>query len=217
MHSLAGDEGTREAVLEIHQLVKWMVPVVVQNQRRGLCVWDGSNCRTVVESKAFKDSLVREYARADGAGRLFCMVLNRSYPRDVVRASHLWKHCTGGRGLEAFGIDPGQLDHWRNGLLLARGLEMAFDRLEVCFRYNPFTQKLLLLVLDPGLQNKVVHPSKSLTFGQIDGWALQHPKENFPFRRILAFHARCAIDHARNRKWVKPDEFDDWQEYMNTS
>ncbi|CAF4293467.1 unnamed protein product [Rotaria socialis] len=108
------------------------------------------------------------------------MVLNAYFNRDVVRASHIWNYCKQGTGLTEFGL-----------------------------RYND-------LNCDDGLMNSMILDKNDLKlyknytqFKDIDGKALSLPKNVYPFRRLLNWHARCAHEYAKTKKWISTsDNFD---------
>jgi hypothetical protein len=71
-------------------------------------------------------------------------------------------------------------------------------------------------VLDPGLRNQVVHPS-SKTFDDIDNAILHCPKDNFPYRRLLSFHAKLSFTSALDNGWIDQDTFHAFKDYSNVS
>ena len=80
-----------------------------------------------------------------------CMVSGEVLPKPVVTASHIWKYATHGYGLEEFGLRLADLNSPRNGLLLAAGIEAAFDSKRVAFSYNLLTDRFKFHVLDSRL------------------------------------------------------------------
>jgi len=182
---------------------------VQSSKRRQLDPWTATN-RTPEESDEFKQRLVEYYQRQDPVtgGNLFCMVLNRSYPRAQVKAAHIWKWVLRGKGLDAFGLTFDDASDVRNGMLLAKDLEEAFDLKRVCFRTD-MNHDLILQVLDPSLNNKVVFPSTQKTFANINGNKLQVPVGKLPpFRRLLNWHAKLSYEEALARKWILKADFD---------
>jgi hypothetical protein len=136
-------------------------------------------------------------------------------PRYFVRASHIWKFCTGGEGLSEFCIDEGQINSERNGLLLAEGIELAFDEKRIAFFYNFLHDRFELCVLDGGLldqpivtlddrgRQELIRAAQGLqkaddvaipTFREIEGHILECPEGHVPFRRLLAWHYRCSVN-----------------------
>eukprot|EP01138_Halocafeteria_seosinensis_P014322 gb/GECG01014622.1/.p1 GENE.gb/GECG01014622.1/~~gb/GECG01014622.1/.p1 ORF type:complete len:147 (+),score=10.53 gb/GECG01014622.1/:1-441(+) len=68
-----------------------------QNKLYRLDVWAPSK-RNRDDQKSFKDSLIKFYQRAAGGDKLRCQLVNRPYPATMVRAAHIWKAATHGRG-----------------------------------------------------------------------------------------------------------------------
>jgi hypothetical protein len=126
-----------------------------QTRRKRLNPWCSTN-RTVTEQSWFKESLLTHYSRTapateDKKPQVRCMVSDVVLPRPVVIASHIWKHCTMGEGLNEFGLKPGDVESCRNGLLLAMEIERHFDVLRVAFSYNLLTDQFTFHVLDATL------------------------------------------------------------------
>jgi len=176
------------------------------HKRKRLDAWTPSK-KSKTEQKEFKEALIDYYQRADPnqPNNLFCMILNRSIQRDQVIASHIWKFATHGEGLEEFGLDKSDVSSPRNGLLLAKPIENAFDSKQVCFCYDPFNKKLKLEVLDPSIMEAVVYAQTK--FKDINGHYLHHPQDCNPFRRILSWHAKLAFELAKNRNWIDENKF----------
>jgi hypothetical protein len=185
-----------------------------------LDIWPGN--RTQIEQAEFKDQLIIKYECGyPNQNTIKCMVLNAFFRRDAVRASHIWKYSTHGTGLTEFGLRYGDLNSYRNGLLMYTSIEQAFDRKELCFVYNPFQGKLLLKVLhkdgDGIMESMILDKNdqklyKNYTqFKDIDGKPLNLPENIYPFRRLLNWHARCAHEYAKTKKWIpENDNFDDF-------
>lgn len=181
--------------------------------------WSESK-RTKGEQKEFRTDLINFYQREDpqNPNNLICMVLNQSLPKAAVIASHIWKSCTRGKGLDRFGLDATDLNSPRNGLLLAEPIEKAFDVLDVCFVYNTFNKCLTFHVLNPALLQIVVNPlDPNSTFGQLHGRPLQHPANAVPYRRILGLHAKAAFRDARTKRWISDTDYNQFQDYLELS
>src|SRR4051812_14629418 len=85
--------------------------------------------RSKSEHASFKSELIKFYGREDKKGRndkIRCMVVHKSYPRDKVIASHIWKFATHGEGLKEFNLMPKDINSVRNGMLLCDAIEKAF-------------------------------------------------------------------------------------------
>jgi len=176
------------------------------SRKRRLNPWDRDSKRTKVRDPLFKRRLVEFYdcKDKDDSSKLFCQVLGRSYGSENVIGSHIWKHETKGEGLDDFGIASTEIDSVRNGLILCKGIEEAFDCLRVCFLYDFTKQALVLHVADPCLMDQIIVPSSSRTFRQIDGHELRCPKDKLPYRRLLSWHAYCVLEKFNKLGDFKP-------------
>jgi hypothetical protein len=231
-----------------HRLLRFVAKRILERDVNELDIWtEGKRTRT--EQGAFKDALAAYYecAHADRPGELNCMVLGRFLRRDTVRAAHIWKFCTQGRGLEAFGLEESDLGSPRNGLLVAEAIEQAFDIKRLCLLWDPLGRRIVLHVLDPALKPEFVLPSElrssetqskppvtSLAgrhlagkardvrpneerFADIHGRPLLAPAGKYPFRRLLAFHARASFNRALRAKWISDDEFKQFHDFLRLS
>lgn len=201
---------------KFHQIFLTIVKEVMHQKRKRLDVWTPSK-RTLAEHQGFKETILDFYQRRDGHDQVYCMVLNRSYPRNQVRATHIWKASTFGDGLTEFGLKKEDVSSPQNGLLLAEGIEQAFNNKEVCFVWNPLQQHLQLLVLNPDLMNQCVFPSRSKTFRDIHNSRLHHPPGKLPFRRLISWHASRSYQYARNRNWIDDEAFEQFNDFSDLS
>ena len=149
-------------------------------------------------------SLQHEQARAP----IKCMLTQQLFPRSEVRAAHLFPKRCADIFHTTLGLSADKINHVRNGLLLCRSIEDAYDRQRVCFIYNPLDAKFYFRVLDPQLRERPAEPSQK-TFGELDRQALWLPDGKFPFRRVLALHAREALFHAKTEYGYSPDAEDE--------
>eukprot|EP01041_Mallomonas_annulata_P003710 gene3710-7375_t len=181
-------------------LTKYLTKEVVISHRLRMDIWSSSN-RTKVEQADFKEKLISYYRRGHPTkfSKIKCMVLDVFLPRETVIASHIWKFCTKGEGLTEFRLLPSDLGSPRNGLLLCQSIQKAFDSKKVCFLVDK------ICFLDIAIRQEKVHNDSKLTFENIDGWLLQHPIENIPFRRILDFHAKMSYENAIKKQWLPSD------------
>jgi len=203
------------------RMMAFMMKEAAIQRRSRLNVWS-SGRRTHVEQQDFKSALIEKYGRASAKGEDFlrCMILDVDIPRQNVIASHIWKFCTEGEGLDEFGLKSNDLSNFRNGFLLCESIEKAFDSKRVCFlvdRLRP--EEIFIKVLDPNLFKTVVNSDSPTTpketFFSIDGRKLQHPPGVFPFRRILDFHAKMSFRKAISKGWV--DESSTVTDFFNLS
>jgi len=181
-------------------------------------VWSEGK-RSKSEQAPFKDSLINTYQRAgplhsSGAQQVLCMVLNKPLVKSKVIASHLWKHAEAKR-ISILGLDEDDINDSRNGLLLAKIIEEAFDIKHVCFLYNPIQQTFTFRVLNPDLLTKRIYtPDPKIqgdhnypdTFASLNNQPLHLPNGVFPYKRVLGFHARCAFKFARRALWITDAE-----------
>ena len=197
--------------------LEFVVGEVVIQHRVRLDIWEDSK-RSKVEQADFKENLINYYQHQHPSdpNLLRCMVLDDFFPRNLVIASHIWKYSTNGRGLDEFGLLEENLSSARNGILMCRKIEEAFDIKRLCFLVDRInTNNLVLKVLDPILLSstspEVIPGYSPLTFRDVDGYSLKHPVKNIPFRRILDFHAKLSYKNAINLRWLAPNStFDDF-------
>ncbi len=214
--SAPSDKNFRKLIKILEVVAK---EVEVQHRLR-MDVWSESK-RSQHEQESFKTSLIQFYQRQDPSDdkRLRCMILNDFFPRQLVIASHIWKYCTRGRGLEEFGLNEEDLNSPRNGILMCKEIEQAFDTKRLCFLVNKIcSEALVVKVLDPALLDPATSPVvipgySTVKFCDIDGLPLRHPVGNLPFRRILNFHAKRSFQTAIKKKWLAADSrIDDYFE-----
>jgi len=203
---------------QVLKILEFIGKETVIQKRKRLDVWTPSK-RSMKEQADFKDKLIAFYKRDDpkDPNMLFCMVLNRGYPRVNIRAAHIWKHATHGEGLEEFQLDASDISSERNGFLLAEAIEGAFDSKQLCFLYNPLQQNLVCCVLDPSILENYVTPSTTTKFRDIDGKPLVHPPGCMPFRRLLSWHAQCSFNVALRRKWIDDTKFQTFKDFHSLS
>ena len=137
------------------------------------------------------------------------MIANEVFNYDELTSAHLVKHCTP-ELMTCYGLSPSEIDSPRNGILILKKIEESFDRLDVCFLYNGFDQKLRLKVLKPELLNCRIFPSSTTelrTFRDIDGAELMQPdSDTCPYRRILSMHVKYAYARALSLGWICDSE-----------
>ena len=101
-------------------------------------------------------------------------------------------------------------------------IERVFDHKQLCFINNPFIVYLHATILCINLKNIVIDDSqmrKNLNetkkFNDIYGNALILPKNIYPYRRLLNWHARCVYKIAKLKKWI--DENENFEDFLNLS
>jgi len=122
---------------------------------------------------------------------ILCQILNIPIPSEHVIGAHIWKFETKGEGLKTFGIPEKDINSVRNGLLLCKKVEEAFDCMRVCFVYDFLNKKFFLHVSDATLMNELVYDD--VTFEQIDNQPLR-VGSGMPFRRLLSWHAYLTLE-----------------------
>ena len=189
--------------------LEFVVKEVVIQHRMRMDNWTESK-RSKEEQETFKVDLLSFYQchHPSDPKLVRCMVLGDFFPRHLVIASHIWKHCTHGEGLDEFGLREIDLNNPRNGIWMCKEIEQAFDTKRLCFLIDRInTANLVIKVLDPVLLSPATSPvvisgHSTLKFCDIEGHSLQHPAGNLPFRRILDFHAKRSYQKAINRGWI---------------
>lgn len=146
------------------------------------------------------------------------MVTNEYYHPQLVIASHLWPNKQHGVGLDKFNLTINDTYNARNGILMLKDIEKAFDTKRLCFIYDPFQKKFIVRVLDPDIINTVIsNTDPSITFGNINDKILQHPSGKFPFPRILSHHAKCTFSHAQEKNWITAEQCISFKHYFELS
>ena len=200
-------------------LLRNLEPILDEIRRQRLQRLDPwrSNNRSVQEQADFKTALL-EFFQCDAGTDATrptakCMVSGEVFPRPVVIASHIWKHCTGGVGLEEFGLREIDIHSPRNGLLMAPEIEAAFDTKRVSFSFDLLTDAFTFRVLDDTLLDKRILnlndkktenaisgyemlPESIPTFKELDKTRMEWSPNACPFRRLLAWHYAMATLHA---------------------
>lgn len=167
------------------------------------------------------------------SSQLRCMLLNLTLPYASVVASHLLKREWDYMSRELANVDD--VEDVRNGLLLYKPLQWAFDTSRLVFVWDGSRDAFVAHVLDADiLQVRLAEKAKVLLglryrqqdeaivgevcFQDVHLKALTLPLGFTPWRRCLCFHAHMARDQAARRGWLDKQqfEFDDfWSEDLN--
>lgn len=215
-----------KALNELGETFYKILPEVNAVRRIASCPWLYDLSSASSQRKAsFRRGVIKYYSTSPAAGavdedekskreeqlsqprqeQVICLATGKSYDASLVRAAHIWKHSTKGKGMALyFGLSRDDVKNPRNGLLLLKVIEEAFDRMELCFLYNPLQRVIVTHILRPSLTKKKV--DEELTFADLHGRNLHLPPNVFPFRRILAHHARWAIHKALQHGWIQEEE-----------
>ncbi|DBB00070.1 TPA: hypothetical protein ACH3X1_013926 [Trebouxia sp. C0004] len=162
-------------------------------------------------------------------GKLVCMLTSEALPSKTVIAAHLYKSSWAVFVELALGFSD--IDDVRNGLLLWKPIEHAFDTAQMCFTYDTHSNSFVARVLNSALLTEKLSsygqrvmgaswaaPSSAramtLTFADIDKEALSFPLgcEVRPYRRVLCYQARLAQREAAKQGWIQIDFDDFWSE-----
>lgn len=211
------EEGVQQNKAAVDVLGEGLRQNEIRRMKKTLNCWRTNN-RTQVESSEFKRAVINYYQRAgnvNSSGDIVtarCMIADAVFNYDELTPAHLVKHCTP-ELMVCYGLPPSEIDSPRNGILILKKIEESFDRLDVCFLYDGFLQKLRLKVLRPELLNQRISPSSATelrTFRDIDGAELMQPNpDTRPYRRILSMHAKYAFARALSFHWIDNTELID--------
>ncbi|KAL7680627.1 putative HNH nuclease [Plasmopara halstedii] len=114
---------------------------------------------TSARSNHFKANLCATYDCNMGSGKLRCMLLDTALPSELVIASHLFRRKNEFLSKKLMGISD--IDDVRNGLLLFKPLEHAFDHFQISFIYDQGSNEFRLKIFDQS-----VRPQR--LFGKLD-------------------------------------------------
>ena len=100
--------------------------------------------RTRYQQDTFILKLVHFYQRQseNKPDSIRCMVLDIDVLPESIIAAHIWPASTNGCGLRRFNLDSNCLNDARNGLLLHKLIERAFDRKQICFVFDEINECL---------------------------------------------------------------------------
>jgi hypothetical protein len=167
----------------------------------------------------FKDDMISEYqCGSDDSNYIRCMVTGYFIQRHKVIASHLIP-LVSQASLKILGYNPAYKWNPKNGLLLYKSVDKAYENMEITFLLHSQSSIITIQVLyDDLLPRKVFDgltdcslfegyngknkPQKKrfrktimdLTFGDLNGRRLILPSMVFPSRRILTWVAQSAYD-----------------------
>jgi hypothetical protein len=157
------------------------------------------------------------------------MLLNIQLPYSNITGSHLLKREWAPYSMLLAGIDD--VNNMRNGLLLYKPLEWAFDTSRLTFIWDAKRKKLVAHILDESIMDVALSSKawellkqryrrdqrllQGRRFRDVHGVALKLPTGFMPWRRALCFQAHHARMEAERRMWKSPGEFtfeDFWSE-----
>ncbi|GIM08234.1 hypothetical protein Vretimale_12316 [Volvox reticuliferus] len=213
----------------IHQKMNFVAQLAIEEFKYTI-----GKCSGSCQAGDFKEELQDYYDNQPAEEEyryLRCMLLDVALPLAMVTGAHLFKYCW--RAKMNMILELSNINHPRNGLLLCKGLEHAFDDSRICFLCESNDEgvpKFILELLDLSLENTTLweymkgykltkykphqfqeddEPNVALlrTFGQLKGKALTFTNRKYPYKRCLAFQARQAVRRAREEGWLP----DNWQ------
>ena len=164
-------------------------------------VWEdhaSSTGRSSSKRKEFKRALIDRYFPKNESGQqeqVKCMLTSST---DNVAAAHLVPHSRA-CDLKRFNLSKGVINSAKNGLLLDKHVEEAFDELTITFLWNFLTNDFYCVVVDPELR-------KDPTKGQWHGKKLDFNGSKRPYRRILVEHAKKAFRTFSNHGIPKDEQ-----------
>ncbi len=224
-------------------LLARMLPLGVKMFQRTFRYSDSNLCS--IRSTAFKAQLLLADGRVARCATARCYVLDVELPRHLVIGAHVFKHEWAYLAKDVLDIDD--VDDVRNGLLLYRPLEWAFDTGRLVFVLD--AGALVLRVLDPAIRELSLHakaaqllckapeqqaaelatleskwrlPEARSTFGALHETRarLLPPAGVSPWRRCLCFHAHVARREAVRVGWIATEDdapFDDYWSWSEES
>ena len=178
--------------------------------------------RKSMESSVLKNRLAALQLESENApphGSLRCMLLDVLLPYAHVTGAHLLKREWADFSAEL--ADVTDIEDVRNGLLLYKPLEWAFDTSRLAFVWEPASGRFVAHLLDRSIAHQLlVTRAKELlkerfrenggdalalagrSFGDVHGTALMLPPGFSPLRRCLCFHAHLAREEALRKAWI---------------
>jgi hypothetical protein len=147
----------------------------------------------------YEDENETKLSTRTNANLVYCMVSGIGSVGDNIRAAHLVPAVSKPEILRQLSMRPSDVDDVRNGLLLARHIEAAYDKLEVSFVKNPLlTDGLILKIWNPELKGKLIFPDSNYKIGDFENAPLCLTFRNGktgahePFMRALSYQAYMA-------------------------
>ena len=106
------------------------------------------------------------------------------------------------------------LDDFRNVVLFAKNIEMAFDLQRVCFVKDQSTGEIILRILDPVVRVMPIFEGANEMIGDFEGAPMSFERKNVgPYTRVLSHHAALSRSVAMRNGWIpyeenKPKEYE---------
>jgi hypothetical protein len=223
---------SQQHLITSYDLLQLVLPNVLTNAPTSL---SGRN-------QDFKHNLCQFYGCYRRKQRwIQCMVLDIPFPKAVVTAAHLFRRSNEYLAFPLMQIQD--IDDPKNGMLMFKPLEYAFDHFQISFIAEGDRTSFKLKLFDQSIQNtllidfirdpnqrqvvmdaiSIANPKKrckfdlQTTFGHIDGKRVAFPSPSRPFNRCLNLQARLAYMIALKKgSFDASYQFDDfWSEGMS--
>lgn len=184
------------------RLLNLVVEEVNRTRKKRLNPWAKDSLHSIGSERdpKFRNNVIKYYRRESRSGtEVKCQILEEYITKEDAQSSiiaaHIWKAGTKGRDLDDFGLKTTDVNNPRNGMFLTKGIEVAFDKQQVCFLYNFLEKKLYLWVADESIKTEVIEGSKpEKYFSDVHLKPLCCGGEDMPFRRLLSHHARLTLE-----------------------
>jgi hypothetical protein len=157
-------------------------------------------------SSRFRRKLTKSVGDTTTAGAV-CMVSGHVGTGDQVRAAHIVPCSSDASKLAFIGLTIDDVNSPRNGLFLAKNVEMAFDKLQLSFiKTKLFYDRLYLKIWDDSCRSVPIWPGHATTIGDLDGRELVLGAHK-PFKRALSFQSYQAYMHCTTVGKVMPEPY----------
>eukprot|EP01031_Cornospumella_fuschlensis_P029959 gene29959-36183_t len=138
--------------------------------------------------------------------------------KQIVAAAHIVPASSHVENLKYIGMTPEEVNSVRNGLFLVKGIEEAFDQLQISFVKNPniFSNGFVMKILDTSILTRSIwnineEATGRVSIGFYDGSTLNLGSHT-PFKRAIFSQARQA-----HLKWGPEEKLTDyWSEDNNS-
>ena len=175
-----------------------LIPAVVRMTAAATNVWEMTSERRSTPSTHVREINFKGNLLAVMHQELKCMVsgvsggLSASKDSNSVVCAHIIPNRakTSPGALKKLGYTAQDIDSIRNALFLAQNIEIAFDRLQLCFVKNPhpLTDGFVMKIYDDVCRNVPLYTGSNEVIGKFDGKALTLGVHS-PFQSALCYHA----------------------------
>jgi hypothetical protein len=156
-------------------------------------------------NKTFRQDLLLSLKHDSKKPRLYpCMITGECGDSDCVVAAHIVPARSKLKNLRNIGLTKEDVESSRNGLLLSKGIENAFDSLQLSFIKSPVSDEIGLLregfvmkIWDDNCRDTFIWRGSNKRIGDYDGHQLLLGGHK-PLKRALSNQAYTAFLHFRN-------------------